>query len=107
MGRVPRKGFGRLLIAEAVDNGKQAHWTQGYIGPIYTTAINLTILQLDNWTLPIYQRLISTDSQRNNVIFSARVQPSFVVSVPFGRAGSAANPAHRNRAGHPCESFLA
>ena len=31
-------------------------WNQGYIGPIYTTAINLTILQLDNGSLPIYQR---------------------------------------------------
>ena len=31
-------------------------WTQGYIGPVYTTALNLIILQLDNATLPIYQR---------------------------------------------------
>ena len=31
-------------------------WSQGYIGPIYTTAINLTILQLENAALPIYQR---------------------------------------------------
>ena len=31
-------------------------WTQGYVGPIYTTAINLIILQLDNACLPIYQR---------------------------------------------------
>jgi hypothetical protein len=31
-------------------------WNQGYIGPVYTTAINLTILQLDNAALPIYQR---------------------------------------------------
>ena len=31
-------------------------WTQGYIGPIYTTALNLIILQLDNACLPIYQR---------------------------------------------------
>ncbi len=44
------------LIAEASDNGKQAHWNQGYIGPIYTTAINLTILQLETGALPIYQR---------------------------------------------------
>jgi hypothetical protein len=33
-----------------------AEWTQGYIGPIYTTALNLIILQLDNACLPIYQR---------------------------------------------------
>jgi len=31
-------------------------WSQGYIGPVYTTAINLTILQLENGALPIYQR---------------------------------------------------
>ncbi len=43
-------------MAEATDNGKLVHWNQGYIGPIYTTAINLTILQLENGALPIYQR---------------------------------------------------
>ena len=31
-------------------------WKQGYIGPVYTTALNLIILQLDNAYLPIYQR---------------------------------------------------
>jgi hypothetical protein len=31
-------------------------WSQGYIGPVYTTALNLIILQLDNACLPIYQR---------------------------------------------------
>jgi hypothetical protein len=36
--------------------GPDGAWNQGYIGPIYTTAINLTILQLENGTLPIYQR---------------------------------------------------
>ena len=30
--------------------------TQGYIGPVYTTALNLIILQLDKGCLPIYQR---------------------------------------------------
>jgi hypothetical protein len=33
-----------------------AQWSQGYIGPVYTTALNLIILQLDNACLPIYQR---------------------------------------------------
>lgn len=33
-----------------------AYWKQGYIGPVYTTALNLIILQLDNAYLPIYQR---------------------------------------------------
>ncbi|HVX63849.1 MAG TPA: prenyltransferase/squalene oxidase repeat-containing protein [Pirellulales bacterium] len=41
------------LASEAGPNGS---WNQGYIGPVYTTAINLTILQLENGTLPIYQR---------------------------------------------------
>jgi hypothetical protein len=31
-------------------------WLEGYIGPVYTTSINATILQLDNAFLPIYQR---------------------------------------------------
>lgn len=31
-------------------------WTGGYIGPIFTTTVYLTILQLDKSTLPIYQR---------------------------------------------------
>jgi hypothetical protein len=31
-------------------------WNEGHIGPVYTTAINATILQLENNFLPIYQR---------------------------------------------------
>lgn len=31
-------------------------WKEGHIGEVYTTAINATILQLDNGYLPIYQR---------------------------------------------------
>lgn len=46
------KVFARI-VAEAAPDGS---WSQGYIGPVYTTAINLTILQLPNATLPIYQR---------------------------------------------------
>jgi hypothetical protein len=34
----------------------QGDWRQGYIGPVYTTACYLTILQLDKGILPIYQR---------------------------------------------------
>ncbi len=48
------------LIAEATDNGKQAHWNQGYIGPIYTTAINLTILQMETGAC----RFINADFHR-------------------------------------------
>jgi hypothetical protein len=41
------------ILGEAAPDGS---WTQGSIGPVYLTATNLTILQLDNGTLPIYQR---------------------------------------------------
>jgi hypothetical protein len=41
------------LVREVNPDGS---WSQGYIGPVYTTAINLTILQLENAALPIYQR---------------------------------------------------
>lgn len=44
--------FDRLLEQQAADGS----WSEGYIGGIYTTALNLTILQLDNGYLPIYQR---------------------------------------------------
>ncbi|MCE9568132.1 MAG: terpene cyclase/mutase family protein [Planctomycetes bacterium] len=31
-------------------------WTTGYIGPVFATSVNLTILQLEKGILPIYQR---------------------------------------------------
>jgi hypothetical protein len=37
-------------------DGEGVYWDQGYIGPIYTTSLNLIILQLENAYLPIYQR---------------------------------------------------
>jgi len=43
----------RKLIDQAASNGS---WSQGYVGAVYTTSINLTILQLDKAALPIYQR---------------------------------------------------
>ncbi len=46
----------RRLAAEARRSRDGISWTQGYIGPAYTTATNLTILQLDKGMLPIYQR---------------------------------------------------
>jgi hypothetical protein len=49
------KCFNKIL-GEVTDDGKYAYWNQGYIGNVYTTAINLTILQLENASLPIYQR---------------------------------------------------
>lgn len=41
------------IVSEA---GSDGSWVQGYIGPVYTTAINLTILQMETAALPIYQR---------------------------------------------------
>ena len=46
------KVYGRLLQ----EVNPEGYWVQGYIGPVYTTAINLTILQLETAALPIYQR---------------------------------------------------
>ena len=40
------------IVGEQQTDGQ---WT-GNIGPIYVTAINLTVLQLENGFLPIYQR---------------------------------------------------
>lgn len=36
--------------------GGDGSWSGGYVGPVFATSINLTILQLENATLPIYQR---------------------------------------------------
>jgi hypothetical protein len=48
------------LLREAKEvslgDGTGVVWDQGLIGPVYTTALNLIILQLDNAALPIYQR---------------------------------------------------
>ncbi|MCC6125135.1 MAG: terpene cyclase/mutase family protein [Pirellulales bacterium] len=41
------------IISEAAADGS---WSQSYIGQTYTTAVNLTILQLPKGVLPIYQR---------------------------------------------------
>ena len=51
-----RDQVAKRLLAEAQAEGELLFWPQGYIGPVYTTATNLTILQLENGTLPIYQR---------------------------------------------------
>ncbi len=44
------------IVNEATEDRNGTFWSQGYIGPIYTTTSNLTILQLDENILPIYQR---------------------------------------------------
>ncbi len=41
-----------VLTTQSADGS----WQEGHIGPIYVTAINATILQLDKAFLPIYQR---------------------------------------------------
>ncbi|HLA85842.1 MAG TPA: prenyltransferase/squalene oxidase repeat-containing protein [Thermoguttaceae bacterium] len=41
------------ILRDAASNGS---WPEQSVGDVYGTAINLTILQLDNGTLPIYQR---------------------------------------------------
>jgi hypothetical protein len=46
------KIFSRI-VSEASPDGS---WNQGYIGTVYTTTVNLIILQLPKATLPIYQR---------------------------------------------------
>jgi hypothetical protein len=48
----------REAMFEFIKNSqnKDGSWTSGYIGPTYTTAINLTILQLEKNVLPIYQK---------------------------------------------------
>ena len=43
----------RQIISEASSDGS---WNQEYIGAVFTTAVNLTILQLPKGVLPIYQR---------------------------------------------------
>jgi hypothetical protein len=42
----------QILRAQSTDGS----WKEGYVGPVYTTAINATILQIDKGYLPIYQR---------------------------------------------------
>ncbi len=48
--------FNKILNEKREAGDGQVFWGEGFIGPIYTTAINLTILQLENGYLPIYQR---------------------------------------------------
>jgi hypothetical protein len=42
-----------FLAARQEADGK---WSQGFVGPVYTTALHLVILQLDKGNLPILQR---------------------------------------------------
>ena len=47
-----RKVYAQLVAKAAADGS----WSQGFIGPVYTTAVNLTILQLEKGAVPIYRR---------------------------------------------------
>jgi hypothetical protein len=55
-----RDAIEKRILREATEvkiGDKTAYyWQQGFVGPVYTTALNLIILQLDNAYLPIYQR---------------------------------------------------
>ena len=51
-----REQVEKRLLAEAQRDRDGVFWPQGYIGVVYTTATNLTILQLEKAALPIYQR---------------------------------------------------
>ncbi|RLS77264.1 MAG: hypothetical protein DWI03_06950 [Planctomycetota bacterium] len=46
----------KRLLDDVQHDRSGAFWPQGYIGTVFTTATNLTILQLDTAALPIYQR---------------------------------------------------
>jgi hypothetical protein len=51
------KKYFNLISRDIIRKQSQSGgWKEGHIGPVYTTAINTTILQLDNGYLPIYQR---------------------------------------------------
>jgi hypothetical protein len=47
-----KETFDNLVRSQAADGS----WSGGFVGPIYRTAVHLTIMQLDNAALPIYQR---------------------------------------------------
>ena len=42
---------------DSIKKLRDGSWSGGYIGPVFTTATYLTVLQLENGNLPIYQRL--------------------------------------------------
>jgi hypothetical protein len=48
----------KKAVFDAIKNsqGSDGSWQGGHVGPVFITAIHLTILQLDKGTLPLYQR---------------------------------------------------
>jgi hypothetical protein len=56
-GGQPWQDYRQKVYAQlAAASGEDDAWPQGFIGPVYTTAINLTILQLEKAAVPIYRR---------------------------------------------------
>lgn len=50
------KYFAQISTEIMRKQGAGGSWVEGHVGPVYTTAINCTILLLDNGYLPIYER---------------------------------------------------
>ena len=50
------KYYKEIALKLVKDASPSGAWTQGYVGGVYTTANNLIILQLENGSLPIFQR---------------------------------------------------
>ncbi|MCS6865654.1 MAG: terpene cyclase/mutase family protein [Gemmataceae bacterium] len=50
--------FKETVFPQILDNQDKTTggWSQGYIGPVFVTSVNLTILQLEKGILPIYQK---------------------------------------------------
>ena len=46
---------GTFEFLKSSQNG-EGYWNGSHVGPVFATAVYLTILQLDNAVLPIYQR---------------------------------------------------
>ena len=53
--KIRRRLVGEVEVVDVGDR-KLAVWKQGYVGPVYTTSLNLVVLQMDKACLPIYQR---------------------------------------------------
>lgn len=47
-----KEAFGNLVRTQ----GANGSWTGGHVGPVFITAVHLSMLQLDRGCLPIYQR---------------------------------------------------
>jgi hypothetical protein len=79
----------KKILADVKDDGRTAYWDQGFVGPVYTTAINLTILQLDSATLPIYQRCAGArdlglgTGEMRDLRTESRSEPDLSILVPI------------------------